>query len=58
MHQNTENMQKNMQNKNEHAHEHAHESLYKFQLMRATTENTEYENHSMCHYLICTQIQS
>ena len=26
--------------------------------MRTTTENTEYENHSMHHYLTCSQTQS
>src|SRR6266487_1877275 len=51
MHQNTENTQKNMQNRNECACKHTHKSFYKSQLMRATTENTEYENHLTHHYL-------
>src|SRR2546421_386438 len=36
--QNTENMQKNMQNRSEYTHEHTCRSLYKSQLVRATTE--------------------
>ena len=56
--QNAKNTQKNTQNRSEHVHKCAHESFYKFQPVRATTENTEYENHSTHHYLTHIQTQS
>ena len=49
--QNMKNTQKNTQNRDECAHR-----LLYLQLTRATTENTEYKNHLMHHYLIHTQI--